>query len=244
MPAASPIPPGSHPLWVVALVILLFACLARLIRGVSLSGAIAGGLVCFVLYTAAGPGAFVLLILLFILTWSATRLGYQRKQKLGTAEKKEGRTASQVLANVGIAAVCAVAYHWRENSFFLLAMCATLTEAAADTVSSEIGQTSSRATRLITNWRRVPAGTNGGISLTGTLAGAAAALLITAAGIFVGLIGRQESLTSFVAAFVGMIWDSFLGATLQQRGRLNNNTVNFLGTLTAVAVVAIWHLHF
>jgi uncharacterized protein (TIGR00297 family) len=235
---------GSHPLWIVALVTVLFASLARFLRGVSLSGAVAGGVVCFVLYAAAGPGAFILLALLFILTWGATRLGYQRKQKLGTAEKKEGRTAAQVLANVGVAAACAAAYHWRGNIVFLLAMCAALSEAAADTVSSEIGQTSSREARLITNWRRVPAGTNGGISIAGTLAGVGAALLITVTGIFTGLISRHELLSSCVAAFAGMICDSYLGATLEWQGLLNNNAVNFLGTLTAVLVVAIWHFLF
>ena len=242
MPAASPIAPDSHPFWVVALVTLLFACLARLMRGVSLSGAIAGGVVCIALYAGAGPGAFVMLILLFLLTWGATRLGYQRKQKLGTAEKKEGRTASQVLANVGVSAACAAAYRWHGNTVFLLAMCAALAEAAADTVSSEIGQTSSREARLITNWRKVPAGTDGGISLAGTLAGAGAALLVTVAGVFTGFIDRPELLASFLAAFTGVICDSFLGATVEWRGLLNNNTVNFLGTLTAVIVVAVWRL--
>jgi uncharacterized protein (TIGR00297 family) len=197
-----------------------------------------------VLYAAAGPAAFILLVLLFILTWSATRLGYQRKQTLGTAEKKEGRTASQVLANVGVAAACAVAYRWCGNATLLLGMCAALSEAAADTVSSEIGQTSSREARLITNWQRVPAGTNGGISIAGSLAGAGAALFITAAGILTGLISRHDLLTSFVAAFAGMICDSYLGATLEGRGLLNNNMVNFLGTLTAALVVAIWHFYF
>jgi uncharacterized membrane protein len=48
----------------------------------------------------------------------------------------------------------------------------------------------------------------------------------------------------FVAAFTGMISDSYLGATLEWRGLLNNNTVNFLGTLTAVCVVVIWHVLF
>jgi len=46
------------------------------------------------------------------------------------------------------------------------------------------------------------------------------------------------------AAFAGMICDSYLGATLERRGLLNNNTVNFLGTLTAALVVAIWHFYF
>jgi uncharacterized protein (TIGR00297 family) len=209
---------------------------------VSVSGAIAGGLVCFVLYASAGPGAFLLLVLLFVLTWSATRLGYQRKQKLGTAEKGNGRTASQVLANIGVAAVCAGAYRSRGNTIFLLAMCAALAEAAADTVSSEIGQAFSRDARLITNWQRVPAGTNGGISIAGTVAGAAAGLLLTFAGVVTGLIGYQGLVVSFIAAGVGMISDSYLGATLEFREVLSNNAVNFLGTLTAALIVVVARL--
>jgi len=244
MPAEWTILPDSHPLWVVALVTVLFALLARVLRGVSLSGAIAGGLVCFALYASAGLGAFILLVLLFVLTWGATRLGYQHKQKLGTAERKEGRTASQVLANVGVAALCAATYRWHGNVVFLIAMCAALAEAAADTVSSEIGQTSGREARLITTWRKVPTGTNGGVSIIGTFAGMGAALLMTAAAHFTGIISRKAFFASFVSAFIGMISDSFLGATLEWRGLLNNNTVNFLGTFTAVCVIVLWHFFF
>src|ERR1043165_8885379 len=144
MPTELTISSASHPIWVVVLVTVLFALLARTMRGVSFSGAVAGVVVCFVLYASAGVAAFIMLVLLFTLTWAATRLGYQRKQKLGTAEKGNGRTASQVLANIGVAAVCAGAYRSRGNTIFLLAMCAALAEAAADTVSSEIGQAFSR----------------------------------------------------------------------------------------------------
>ena len=242
MPGPTFIPPGFHPLWLVTLVTVLFATLARILRGVNSSGALAGAIVCFVLYGCAGPAAFLLLVLLFLLTWGATRLGYQHKLKLGTAEKKEGRTASQILANVGVAAACAVAYQWREDNLFLTAMCAALAEAAADTVSSEIGQTSSHEARLITTWRTVPAGTNGGISVSGTLAGTAAALLITLAGVFTGLISRQTAVFPFIAACLGMVCDSYLGAILESRKFISNNTVNFLGTLTAVLLIAISQL--
>ncbi len=243
MPAELPLPPGPHPLWVVTLVTVLFASLARALRGVSLSGAVAGGAVCFVLYSSAGPGAFLLLVLLFILTWGATRLGYNRKQKMGTAEKKEGRTASQVFANVGVAAICAAAFRWSGNTVGLLAMCAALAEAAADTVSSEVGQTSSKEARMITTWQKVPAGANGGITVIGTLAGASAALLLSIAGVLAGLIPDRAWPLSFVAGSAGMICDSYLGSTLERRGLLNNNSVNFLGTVTAVLWVAIWQ-HF
>jgi len=244
MPADWTILPDSQPLLIVALVTVLFALLARTLRGVSLSGAIAGAVVCFVLYASAGVGGFILLVLLFIFTWGATRVGYQQKQKLGTAEKRDGRTASQVLANVGMATLCAAMYCWHENRMFLIAMCAALAEAAADTVSSEIGQTSTREARLITNLRKVPAGTNGGISIAGTLAGMGAAALITAAAHFMGMISRRALLAAFAGACIGTISDSYLGATLELRGLLNNNAVNFLGTFSAVCVIVIWHLLF
>jgi len=240
MPGPTSISQSFHPVWAVALVTLAFAAFARMLRGVTWSGAIAGAVVCFVLYYSAGPSAFALLTLLFILTWCSTRLGYQRKLKLGTAEKKEGRSASQVLANVGVAAACAAAYRWQSNSMYTLAMCAALAEAAADTISSELGQTSSTEARLVTSWRRVPAGTNGGVTILGTLAGVGAAFLICFTGALMGLIGGRDTLLSVFAASAGMICDSFLGATLERDHVLNNDAVNFVGTASSMAVVAIW----
>ena len=90
----------SLSLWIAVAVTLAFAVLAYWIRGVSRSGAVAGALVCFVLITGAGLGAFAGLITVFALTWIATRFGYRRKQALGIAERAEGRQASQVSANL------------------------------------------------------------------------------------------------------------------------------------------------
>lgn len=229
----------SQPLWLIAMVTLLFAVVARLLRAVSLTGALAGWVVSILLYVGAGPGGLVVLVVLFTLTWGATRLGYKHKQILGTAERKDGRSAWQILANVGIAAACAVVNHWHTNTLLLVAMCATLGEAAADTVASEIGQISSHEARLITNWRRVPAGTDGAISVAGTLAGTSAALLVALTGNFTGLIDHQGIVVSFIAACSGMICDSYLGAALESRKLLCNNTVNLLGTLTAAFVAVL-----
>jgi len=89
-----------------ALVALVFTTFGRWLRGVSNSGAVAGAVVCFLLSACAGGGALTALISVFVLTWIATRFGHSRKQKLGTAEKG-GRTASQVLANLGVATIAA-----------------------------------------------------------------------------------------------------------------------------------------
>lgn len=225
---------GFHPLWVAFAVTVVFAVLAWALRGVDLSGAIAGGLVCFALYAGAGFGAFAGLVLVFLLTWAATRFRYAQKAKQGVAEKKGGRSASQVLANLGLAGVCAVAYHYTNgNSALLVALCAVLAEAAADTVSSELGQAFSGSARLVTTWKPVPAGTDGGVTFIGTAAGATAAALVAAQFALTGLLAWRTAWIPCVAAVIAMFLDSLLGAALERRGLLNNDSVNFIGTLFA-----------
>src|SRR5438309_11792153 len=129
---------GSNSPWIAAIVAVVFTTLARFVKGVSRSGAVAGAVICFALIASAGLGAFVGLIAVFALTWIATRYGYRRKQTLGIAERPEARKASQVSANLGVAAACAIFYSFsHRNSLFLLAMVAAFAEAGADTVSSE-----------------------------------------------------------------------------------------------------------
>ena len=225
----------SH--WAAAAVSVAFAALARWMRGVTASGAIAGAVVCFLLIAGGGQGAFAGLVTVYALTWTTTRFGYRKKQKLGTAEKREGRTASQVFANLAVAALCATSYLISShNAFFLLACAAALAEAAADTVSSELGQASSEKARLITTWEQVPAGTDGAISVVGTLAGAVAAAIVGMVCVFTHLLPWKWLGNSVIAAVVGMLADSFLGAWLERRGWLNNDAVNFLGTLTAALI--------
>lgn len=204
-----------------------------------MSGSVAGALVCFALYAAAGPGAFAALVSVFVLTWIATRVGYWRKQKLGTAESREGRTASQVLANLATAAIFAVVSTLSGKAIFLVATAAALSEAAADTVSSELGQAQGRNVRLITTWEAVSAGTDGGVSVVGTATGVTAALVISALCTLVGLVPPRWALFSLFGGVLGMIVDSYLGATLERRRFLNNNWVNFLSTLAAAGIALL-----
>lgn len=225
----------THALLWPALVTLAFAVAGYVIKGVSPSGAMVGAVVCFTLYACAGASAFVALVLVFILTWIATRFGYSRKLQLGTAEPREGRNAWQVFANLGVATVCAFLY-WNHHPVFLSAMCAALAEAAADTVSSELGQACGTRARLITTLQDVPAGTDGGVTLIGTLAGFAAAGIIGLTCAVMHLVAIHEALIVVVAAFAGTIADSLLGALLERRGYINNNLVNLSSTAVAAGV--------
>jgi uncharacterized protein (TIGR00297 family) len=223
--------------WVVAAAITLsFAILARVLRGVSRSGALAGGVACFLLFVFAGPGAFAALGALFLMTWLSTRLGYRTKHQLGIAEHREGRNGWQISANLGVAALSAVAFGITGSGAWLTAAAAALAEAATDTVASEIGQTRSQTALLITTWEAVPAGTDGGITFAGTLSGIAAGMAIAAIATFCGLVPPARFWIPAATGILGMLVDSLLGATVQRRGWMNNEAVNLYGTLTAAAV--------
>jgi uncharacterized protein (TIGR00297 family) len=222
---------------VAAVVTVAFAALARAVRGVSRGGAVAGAACCFILYAGAGLGAFLALISLFALAWATTRLGYSRKQKLGVAERKDGRNAWQVVANLGLATLCAAAFRGTGNPVFLVALAAAFSEAAADTVSSELGQASGTGPRLVTTWKPVEPGTNGGITWAGTLAGTTAAAIVSGVCVVSQLLSVRGGLLAAFAGIAGMICDSYLGATFERRGWLNNDAVNFLSTVVAAFIV-------
>jgi uncharacterized protein (TIGR00297 family) len=155
---------------------------------------------------------------------------------LGIADPREGRTAWQIIANLAMAALGSIVFGATGSGPWLIATLAALAEAATDTVASEIGQYRNSDSLLITSWESVPAGTDGGITLAGSVAGLAAGLVIAGVAAVGGILSRAQFWIPVTAGFVGMLIDSFLGATLQQRGWISNQTVNLLGTLAAAAI--------
>jgi uncharacterized protein (TIGR00297 family) len=230
----------AHRFWLALGVTIGFGILARILRAVDLSGAVAGIIVTWVLFLTAGPGAFAAVAAVFVLAFLTTRLGYRHKQFLGTAERRGGRTASQVLANLGAATLCGVASVLAHRpELWLLGLSAALAEAAADTVSSEYGQSTGNSAYLITTWEVVPAGTDGGITLAGTLAGIAASVLLSLICAAAHLVPRRWIAATMVAGVLGMFADSYLGAWLERRRGLSNDEVNFLSTVMAALLSVV-----
>jgi uncharacterized protein (TIGR00297 family) len=176
----------------------------------------------------------------------STRLGRKRKERLGTAESRKGRRSSQVAANLGAAALISsgAAQSWQIDQGWLrlaafapsavfVAGLAALCEAAADTVSSELGQLLNSRPRMITTLRVAEPGTDGAISFGGTVAGILAAGAVALGGA-TALRGDWIVFSvSWTGGVFGLFFDSVLGATLERRGWLNNDAVNFLSTASA-----------
>jgi uncharacterized protein (TIGR00297 family) len=226
--------------WAIGINVLV-AALGHRAGTVTLSGTIVGALIGITIYAAAGRNAWVLLFITFAVASIASRLRFERKMLLGIAEERSGRRgAGNALANCGVATVAAIAVASTPHAAAaLLALAAALIAGGSDTVASEIGKAWGRSTFLITSLGRVKPGTPGAMSLEGTTAGVVAAFGLAAAAVALGQIAWGMMAAVVVAATVGALVESVLGATLEAPGILNNDLLNFINTAVAASVALV-----
>ncbi|HEV2419012.1 MAG TPA: DUF92 domain-containing protein [Terriglobia bacterium] len=224
---------------------LAFALIALGLGQITASGAALGFVLGVAVYMGFGYKSFLILLSFFVLGAAATRLGYARKLERGIAERRRGaRTWREAAGNILPAAffsvlVITTPYQWA----FLMALVASLAEAAGDTVASETGKWLSARAYLITTLEPVKAGEDGGISVAGTVAGFVASLLVVLLGCALGLCWGWNAVIVLAAAFVGNLADSLIGATLERRGLVTNSIVNFIGTSLAGALALVAAIH-
>ncbi len=200
-----------------------------------------------------GWQGYAVVMFYFLVGSAITRVGLAQKEAAGIAEKRSGaRGPENVWGSAFTGAVCAIGSliaplvlpptisRW-VVSLLLLGYVASFCTKLADTCSSEIGKAYGQRTFLITTLQPVPRGTEGAISLEGTLAGIVASVAIALVGWGVGLISLPQVGICVVAAFIGTNVESVIGATLQTRFTwLTNEVVNLLNTLVgAIAAVLI-----
>ncbi|KAI4112446.1 MAG: hypothetical protein LQ345_006404 [Seirophora villosa] len=138
---------------------------------------------------------FALLVVFFLAGTAVTKVKHDVKARLtlsatGSQGGEGQRTHIQVLANSLVASVL-ILMHYRQllardksgtasqaclpygEDLLVVGIVSNYLAVAADTFSSELGILSKSRPRLLTSWsfRRVPPGTNGGITFWGTMAG-------------------------------------------------------------------------
>jgi uncharacterized protein (TIGR00297 family) len=235
--------------FVLNLVLVLFCAWLRLL---SPSGLAAGFLIGTLVAGSLGWGGWVVLVAFFLAGTAATYVQYGRKRELGVAQMGGGRRRwRHAWANAGAGCACgllaALARRrgleaWLEC--WTWAFVASFAAALSDTLSSEFGQLAGQKPRLITTGEEVEVGTDGGITRAGTLVGVLGALLLTLTGRFLGLVPVRATLPVMAAGLSGNLFDSYLGATLQRRGLLSNDWVNFSNTIfgAALGLAGFWFM--
>lgn len=175
---------------------------------------------------------FFAILLSFYLVGSAiTKYKYSLKESLGIAEPGGGaRGFSNVFGNSLAPLFFAMNYGVTGNQIFASAFVASVATALGDTMASEVGKTAKNV-YLITNFKKVKPGTNGGISLIGEISALLGCIFITILSLALGIIPLECSAIIIASAFLAIHVDSLLGATLEIKGYLNNFAVNFLATL-------------
>lgn len=220
--------------------LLLAVGMGYSLRARKLTGAAAGvgGLVGLAIFAGVGWPGLGLLCLFFGLGTGASAWRVADKRRLALAEANRGRrTTGQVLANAGVAAVLGL-IAWRYPAAApraALLLAGSLAAATADTLASELGNVYGRRYYNILTGRPDTRGENGVVSLEGTLLGLAGSVVV--AGFYCLCFGWGAAFGwLLLAGTVGNLLDSVLGATLERRQVIGNNTVNFLNTLAGALV--------
>jgi len=207
-------------------------------KKLTITAAITGAIMGLLIYQGAGLTGIGMLTLFFILGSGATGWQIHSKQQIGAAEKDKGRrTAGQVIANGGVAALIG-AIIWRmpeAAASHRLMMAGSLAAATADTLASELGTVYGKRFYNIITFKKDQRGLDGVVSLEGTLIGIAGAALI-AVVYSIGFGWNINFLWIVIGGAIGNLADSVLGATLERKHLIGNNVVNFLNTLIGALV--------
>ncbi|XP_043690372.1 protein VTE6, chloroplastic [Telopea speciosissima] len=218
-----------------------------LVSGLSLSGIGSAFLLGTLTWRAFGASGFFLVALYFVIGTAVTKLKMAQKEAQGVAEKRKGRRGpGSVIGSSAAGCVCAflsifgmggAAFFGLWQLGFVASFCTKL----SDTVSSEVGKAYGKTTYLVTTFKVVPGGTEGAVSIEGTIAGLLASILLASIGCVMGEINVPEVVICVAASQIANLGESVIGAALQDKEGfrwLNNDAVNVIN-ISIGSVLAI-----
>lgn len=218
--------------WIYLILLLIVGAFIYKRKALDIWGTLAMIFMGVIILFSAGFNWLCLILLFLLLSLLATRHSKYYKQNLGIYEGK--RTAKNVISNGVVAFIMAAfgGYYLPFVGGFIGA----IATATADTMASEIGIL--QKPRLITTFKKVSPGTDGAVSVLGTLVGIVGAGIIGVAAFLLGIISDPilSLKIAIISGTIGCFMDSILGAVLERRNIINNEHVNLLATITGALV--------
>tara|TARA_Y100000589_G_scaffold73081_1_gene66113 strand:+ start:2714 stop:3436 length:723 start_codon:yes stop_codon:yes gene_type:complete len=213
------------------------------------SGWISAGILGTILWGSLSWSGWLSVVIYLILGSLVTKVGYKYKDKIGIAEKRGGRRGPENVwgsASTGLFFAIMLSLDISDNVLLKIGFAASFAAKLADTFGSEIGKRFGRNTFLITSFKRVKKGSEGGISLEGTLASLVGSIIMSWVMYSLEIIMlKSQFIIVSISGFMATIFESFIGAKFQDRFNLSNEFVNSLQTgISSIFAILIFVLYF
>ena len=219
--------------WVYVILLFILGFITYYRKSLDLFGSAVMIIMGIVIIFSAGVNWLLLIVLFLVMSLLATKYSKKYKRSLGQFEGR--RTSKNVISN-GVVA-CFMAAFGGYYLPFVGGFIGAIATATADTLGSEIGVLDPHP-RLITTFQSVDPGTNGAVSVLGTVIGIIGAAVIGIVAFLLGIVPSPLSAiaVSVISGFVGCFTDSILGALFENRGMITNEHVNLLATIVGAIV--------
>ena len=232
---------------IILIAIVLFYFYKR--KHLSLDGFLSSSLMAGLILGFGGLEYVLPIAIFFILSTLLSKIKFNHLQK-----SENGRNVNQVFANGGVGLMLCVFNHFYQTELIYFMFLASIAAANSDTWATEIGKLSRKRPKDIISGRSLSQGESGGITFIGLLGAISGSLIIAIIGYLLNM-NTSNLIIVFISGFLGSLFDSILGSTLQSRfilmdGKtikeekeqdsylfsgllsINNNSVNFLCTLS------------
>ncbi len=209
------------------------------------SGWISAGILGTLLWGSLGWTGWISVVLYLVLGSLVTKIGFKYKNKLGIAEKRGGRRGPENVlgsASTGLFLALIIKLNLANLTLLKVGFAASFASKLADTFGSEIGKRYGKNTFLITTFKKVRQGTEGAISLEGTIASLVGSLLMSFAMFILGFITDEKGFFIVcLSGFAATIFESFIGAKFQDKFNLSNEAVNAIQTSFSATLAILFY---
>ena len=212
-------------------------------------GWINAGILGTLLWGSIGWKGWISVCIYLFMGTLVTRIGYKDKASRGIAEGRGGMRGPENVwgsAATGCSLALMSCFFPVYLSVFMVGFASSFAAKLSDTFASEIGKRFGQRTYLISTFKPVPPGTEGAISLEGTLAGLLGSAIMTIVMFNLSLISNISVVfIVFISGFFATVLESYIGAFIQNKIKwMTNELVNFIQTSLAALISILLYIVF